>query len=113
MPKYYVTFIVITMYLFTVGKTKVFHNFRQVKPIKVNQKWKSHMYVQKHKYYFLYINILLKSENYHADLFGGYVLHNLQGQFSGTQVFIFVLKSAGESIVLYSFGTRFHNLGPR
>lgn len=42
-----------------------------------------------------------------------YVLHNLQGQFSGTQGFIFALKSASHSTVLYSFGTGFHNLVPR
>ena len=32
---------------------------------------------------------------------------------SGTQAFIFALTSASDSIVLHSFGTRFHNLGPR
>ena len=42
-----------------------------------------------------------------------YVLHDLQGQFSGTQALIFALKSASDSIVLYSFGARFHNFGPR
>ena len=42
-----------------------------------------------------------------------HVLHNLQWQFSGTQVFIFDLKSAVDSIVLYSLGARLHNLGPR
>ena len=33
-----------------------------------------------------------------------YILHNLQGQFSETEVFIFALKPASDSIVLYLFG---------
>ena len=37
----------------------------------------------------------------------------MQGQFSGTKVFISALKSASGVILLSSFGTRFHNLGPR
>ena len=40
-----------------------------------------------------------------------YVLHNSQEQVSGTQVFIFTLESASDAIVLYWFGTSFHNLG--
>ena len=47
------------------------------------------------------------------NLFGEYVLHNLQLQLSGAQVFIFALKSASDSVVLYSFGTRFNNFWPR
>ena len=60
---------------------------------------------------FLYADFSLKSENYHAgNLNKTYlVLHNLQGQFSGTQVFNSALKCAIDSIALYAFGTRSHN----
>ena len=67
-------------------------------------------------YIYIYIDFSLKSENYHAGKLNKthlwiYVLHNLQGKFSGTQVFISALKSSSYSIVLYTFGIRFHNLG--
>ena len=42
-----------------------------------------------------------------------YVFHNLQRQFSGSQVFIFILKSTSNMIGLDSFATRLHNLGAR
>ena len=45
-------------------------------------------------YIYIYIDFLLKSKNCHAG--------NLNK-----------IKSASNSIVLYSFGIRFHNLGPR
>ena len=37
----------------------------------------------------------------------------MQRQFSWTQMFIFSLKSASDSILLYSFGTGFDSLEPR
>ena len=46
---------------------KVLHSFRQKKLIEVNQKWKNHVSIQKRKYhFFIYIDILLKSDNYQA-----------------------------------------------
>lgn len=41
-----------------------------------------------------------------------YVLHNLQRQFSESQAFIFIFKSANDVIGLDSFGKRTDNLGP-
>ena len=67
---------------------------------------------------FLYINFLLKFENYHAGNLNKTYLVNIYFAYPARTVlrdpsFCFVLKSASDSLVLYSFGTRFHNLGLR
>ena len=57
----------IIIYLFTVNK-KVLHSIRQRKLIKVNQRKENHKSVQKCKYFFfIYIDVLLKSKNYHVE----------------------------------------------
>ena len=65
---------------------------------------------------YIYIDFLVKLENSHTGkvnktcLVNIFALHSLQGQFSGTHFFIFALKFTSDPIVLYSFGTSFHNL---
>ena len=85
-------------------------NWSQPKIEKTMYLFKSVNIVYIYIYIYIFIDFLLKSENYHGGKLNkthlvNYVLHHLQGKFSGTQVFIFTLKSSRDSIVLYWFGT--------
>lgn len=91
----------IIIYLFTVNK-KVLHSIRQRKLIKVNQRKENHKSVQKFKYFFfIYIDVLLKSKNYHVEKSNKAYLMNICFAKPSRTILsdsIFALKSASHAI---------------